>query len=72
MISCNREQEKHREGMKVLGEGSIVHTSAIHHLELTSHHKQIFQTYVLFIYYIPTVYQCVVSDEVIMEGVGQH
>ena len=71
MISCNKEQEKHREGMKVLGEGSI-HTSAIHQLELTSHHKQIFQTYVLFICYIPTVYQCVVSDEVIMEGVGQH
>ena len=72
MISCNREQEKHREGMKVLGEGSIVLPSAIHQLELTSHHKQMFQTYVLFICYIPTVYQCVVSDEVIMEGVGQH
>ena len=72
MIFCNREHEKHREGMKVLEEGSIVHTSAIHQLELTSHHKQIFQTYVLFICYIPTVYQCVVSDEVIMEGVGQH
>ena len=72
MISCNREQEKQREGMKVLEEGSIVPTSAIHQLELTSHHKQMFQTYVLFIYHIPTVYQCVVSDEVIMEGVGQH
>ena len=71
MISCNKEQEKHREGMKGLGEGSI-HTFAIHQLELTSHHKQMFQTYVLFICYIPTVYQCVVSDEVIMEGVGQH
>ena len=72
MISCNREQEKHREGMNVLEEGSIVHISAIHQLELTSHHKQMFQTYVLFICYIPTVYQCVVRDEVIMEGVGQH
>ena len=71
MISCNREQEKHREGMKVLGEGSI-HTSAIHQLELTSHHKQMFQGYVLCIYYTPTVYQCVVNDEVIMESVGQH
>ena len=58
--------------MKALEEGSIVHTSAIHQLQLTSHHKEMFQTYVLFIYHIPTVYQCVVSDEVIMEGVGQH
>ena len=72
MISCNREQEKQREGMKVLEEGSIVHTFAIHQLELTSDHKEMFQTYVLFIYHIPTVYQCVVRDEVIMEGVGQH
>ena len=71
MISCNREQEKHREGMKVLEEGSIVHTSVIHQLELPTHHKEMFQTYVLFICHIPTVYQCVVSDEVNMEGVGQ-
>ena len=72
MISCNSEQEKHKEGMKVFGERSIVLTSAIHQLELTSHHKQMFQTYVRFICYIQTVYQCVVRDEVIMEGVGQH
>ena len=58
--------------MKVLGEGSIVHTCAIHQLEFFSHHKQMYQTHVLFISYIPTVYQCVVRDEVIMEGVGQH
>ena len=56
---------------KVLEE-EIVLTSAIHQSGLFSHHKQMYQTYVLFISYIPTVYQCVVRDEVIMEGVGQH